>query len=59
MGEHIQTAINGSKCVDPHEPDGDRAGILALQLHSGGPLEVRFRKLRLELDPEALLETVE
>ena len=27
-------------------------GVLALQIHSGGATEVRFKNLRLELDPK-------
>nr|MBA3485009.1 DUF1080 domain-containing protein [Pirellulales bacterium] len=48
-GSHIQTWINGQPCVDLDDPDGARRGQFALQLHSGGPLEVRFRDLKLEV----------
>ena len=48
-GSHIQTWINGEPCVDLDDPDGARRGQFALQLHSGGPLEVRVRKLKLEV----------
>jgi len=57
-GNHILTAINGHPVVDRNDPDASKAGILALQLHAGGATEVRFRKLRLELNPEAELQTV-
>jgi putative heme-binding domain-containing protein len=50
-GEHLQTWINGQRCVDLHDPEGAHRGILALQLHSGGPTEVRFRNLKLEILP--------
>ena len=49
QGDHIQTFINGKKCIDLRDPEGAKQGILALQLHSGGPTEIRFRNLRLEL----------
>ena len=52
VGDHVRTWINGQPCVDLRDPDGARSGIVALQLHSGGPTEVRFRNLRLELDPQ-------
>ena len=53
VGHHVRTWINGEPCVDLVDPDGAREGIVALQMHSGpGPIEVRFRNLRLELDPE-------
>ena len=51
-GSLIRTSINGQPCVDIDDPAGAREGIFALQLHSGGPTEVRFRDLKLEwLDP--------
>ena len=33
-------------------PPGAKRGIFALQLHSGGPMEVRFKDLKLELNPK-------
>jgi putative heme-binding domain-containing protein len=54
-GSRIRTWLNGKLCVDLDDPEGKRRGIFALQLHSGGPMEVRFRKLKLEvLDEKAL-----
>jgi putative heme-binding domain-containing protein len=50
-GSKIRTWINGQLCVDLDDPAGARRGIFALQLHSGGPLTVRFKELRLELNP--------
>jgi putative heme-binding domain-containing protein len=47
-GSKVETFINGQKCVDLDDPEGARRGIFALQLHSGGPMEVRFRDLVLE-----------
>ncbi|WP_428305967.1 PVC-type heme-binding CxxCH protein [Lacipirellula sp.] len=56
-GSHIRTWINGKPCVDLDDPDGDRRGVFALQLHSGGPTEVRFRNLKLKvLDAPAAAE---
>jgi putative membrane-bound dehydrogenase-like protein len=49
IGSRIRTAINGTLCIDLDDPDGERRGILALQVHSGGPTEVRFRNFELEL----------
>lgn len=54
-GHHIRTFINGQPCVDIEDPQGSLRGIIALQLHSGGKTEVRFRNLRLEL-PAAEIE---
>ena len=48
-GDHIQTWINGKLCVDLKDPDGAKAGRFALQIHSGGAMEVRFKEIKLEL----------
>lgn len=58
VGDHVQLAINGVKTVDLHDPAGRRRGVLAPQVHSGGPTEVRFRNFQLELDPKPVLRTV-
>jgi hypothetical protein len=34
------------------DPSGHRRGIFGLQIHSGGPMEARFKDLRLELNPK-------
>ncbi|HVR35826.1 MAG TPA: family 16 glycoside hydrolase, partial [Methylomirabilota bacterium] len=59
VGPRLLTAINGNVCVDWEDEAGAREGILAFQLHSGRPMEVRFRNLRVELEPEARLSTVQ
>ncbi|MCP3915419.1 MAG: DUF1080 domain-containing protein [bacterium] len=51
VGDHVRTWINGELCSDLVDPDGSARGIVALQIHSGGPTEVRFRNFELELDP--------
>ena len=51
MGPRIRTFLNGKECVDLDDPQGARRGIFALQLHAGGPMEVRFKDLKLELGP--------
>jgi len=48
-GDHIKTLINGQQCVDLQDPKGAKRGIIALQLHSGGPTEVRLRRVQLEV----------
>jgi hypothetical protein len=49
-GTRIRTAINGHVTTDLDDPKGRARGQLALQVHSGGPTEVRFRNFVLELD---------
>ncbi|HEV3168118.1 MAG TPA: PVC-type heme-binding CxxCH protein [Isosphaeraceae bacterium] len=51
IGTKIRTRINGKICVDLDDPAGAPRGIFAFQLHSGGPTEVRFRDLKLEVAP--------
>ncbi len=49
QGSKIQTWINGQLCVDLDDPKGAKRGIMALQLHSGGPTEVRFRNVEMKV----------
>ena len=58
VGHHILTAINGHKCVDIEDPQGAGSGMFGLQVHAGGPTEVRFKDLKLELNPKAELTTL-
>jgi hypothetical protein len=52
-GDKIRTRINGQLCVDLDDPAGAKRGIIALQLHSGGATEVRFKDFEIELNPQA------
>lgn len=49
-GDHILLKINDQTTVDYHEPDAviARKGIIGLQVHSGGPLKVEFRKIEIK-----------
>ena len=57
VGSKIRTAINGHVCCDLDDPKISRRGILGLQMHAGGPLEVRFKDFQLELNPKFELVT--
>ena len=48
----MRTWINGQLCVDLEDTGGAKRGIFALQLHSGGATEVRFKDFEIELDPK-------
>ena len=48
-GAHLKITLDGSVCADLDDEKGAREGVFALQLHSGGATEVRFRSLKLEL----------
>lgn len=52
QGHHIKMVLNGKTTVDMDDPDGATAGIIALQLHVGDPMEVRFKDIYIkELAP--------
>jgi hypothetical protein len=57
VGSKVRTAINGQLCVDLDDPKISQRGIVGLQMHAGGPLEVHFKDLQLELNPKFELLT--
>ncbi len=59
VGSRVLMALNGRLCVDLDDPKGARSGVIALQLHSGAPEEVRFRRLTLEINPRPILKTLQ
>jgi len=44
-GDHVQILINGTKVIDRTDPKFDKQGIIALQVHVGPPMEVRYKDL--------------
>jgi len=58
VGGKIRTALNGNLCTDIDDPLVAMRGIIGLQVHSGGPTEVRFKDFKLELNPKFELNTV-
>ena len=48
-GSRIRISINGVTTANLDDPQGARAGVIGLQLHSGGPAEIRYRNFRIEL----------
>ena len=50
VGDQITLSLAGVTTVDYRESDQTiaREGIIALQVHAGGPLRVEFRKLRIK-----------
>jgi hypothetical protein len=59
VGSKVRTAINGRLCVDLDDPQISRRGIIGLQMHSGGPMEIRFKDLEVELNPKFELVTLQ
>ena len=47
-GDRVRTWLNGVPAVDLTDPDGRKTGVIGLQLHSGGPLVVRFRRFQMK-----------
>lgn len=49
VGPKITLSLNGTKTIEYDEPDAEisRKGKFGLQVHSGGPFKVEFRKLTL------------
>jgi putative heme-binding domain-containing protein len=58
VGDRILMALNGKMVQDLTDAPGRRHGILAFQVHSGPPMEVRFRNFQLELDPKPVLNSL-
>ena len=58
VGSKIRTALNGHLCTDLDDAQIARRGIIGLQVHSGGPTEVRFKDIELELNPKFEMKTV-
>jgi hypothetical protein len=50
-GGRVRTYINGKLCVDVNDEKLSRRGIFGLQIHAGGPMEVRFKDMKLEVLP--------
>jgi hypothetical protein len=50
IGKHVSMSINGVKTADYTEQDPKMArdGIIATQIHGGGPMEVQFRNIRIK-----------
>ncbi|MBE3070097.1 MAG: DUF1080 domain-containing protein, partial [Planctomycetes bacterium] len=52
VGDKITLKLNGTTTVDYTEPEppekAARRGLIAVQIHGGGPMEVQFRRIRLK-----------
>jgi putative heme-binding domain-containing protein len=48
-GSRVKAWINGNLVFDYDDPKLSRRGVIGLQVHSGGPMEVRFKDLKLEV----------
>lgn len=48
-GDHIRMTLNGKVVCDIQDPEGAKRGVIALQLHSGPPMEVRFKDIYIRV----------
>jgi hypothetical protein len=48
LGDHIKMILNGHTVLDIVDPEGAKEGIIALQLHAGPSMEVRFKDLEIK-----------
>ena len=50
-GDQVKMVLNGVTTLDMNDPDGAKEGIIALQLHTGPPMEIHFKDIEIkELD---------
>jgi hypothetical protein len=47
-GDHITQELNGVKTVEFVDAKGAKDGIIALQMHAGGPMEVQFKDIKIK-----------
>jgi hypothetical protein len=47
-GQHVIIKLNGTLVVDMTDEKFDKTGIIALQLHAGDPMEVRFKDIEIK-----------
>jgi hypothetical protein len=46
-GKHVTIDLNGTRIIDRTDDKFDEEGIIALQLHVGPPMEVRYKDIEL------------
>jgi poly(3-hydroxybutyrate) depolymerase len=59
MGDRINLTLNGQDSVREYQesdPGIARAGLLAVQIHAGGPMEIQFRDLMIQPLPTPTAE---
>jgi pimeloyl-ACP methyl ester carboxylesterase/prenyltransferase beta subunit len=58
MGDRIDLSLNGARSVQYREaePTVSRSGLLAVQIHAGGPMEVQFKDAMIQLLPKPTVD---
>lgn len=49
-GDHVVIKLNGTTTTDRTDPVFARSGVIALQVHVGKPMEVRFKDLMIKAE---------
>jgi hypothetical protein len=49
QGNHVVILINGTKVIDRVDPKFRPSGLIALQVHVGPPMEVRYKDLMIKV----------
>ena len=47
-GDHLTIDLNGTRVIDRTDPEFAKSGIIALQVHVGPPMEVRYKDLEIK-----------
>ncbi|ADV64212.1 protein of unknown function DUF1080 [Isosphaera pallida ATCC 43644] len=47
-GNHVVITLNGETVIDRRDPEFQADGVIALQVHVGPPMEVRFKNLLIK-----------
>lgn len=47
-GDHLTIDLNGTRVIDRTDPKFDKSGIIALQVHVGPPMEVRYKDVEIK-----------
>ncbi len=47
-GQHVTIDLNGTRVIDREDPKFDKEGIIALQVHVGPPMEVRYKDIEIK-----------
>ncbi len=47
-GQHVTIDFNGTRIIDRDDPKFDKDGIIALPVHVGPPMEVRYKDIEIK-----------
>ena len=48
-GDHVTIDLNGTRVIDRKDPVFAKEGIIALQVHVGPPMEVRYKDIQIKV----------